>query len=134
MAGRHIFLTGQPGVGKSTLVKAVLGRMGVSVDLAGFYTVEVRGDPDNERVGFRSISVADPERSARLATLETRCDSDGSGNSRIGPFVVHVEEAVALVEEALKDVGEVSAATPQSTRAQLVVLDEVGAMQLLSAE
>ncbi|CDQ66315.1 unnamed protein product [Oncorhynchus mykiss] len=53
---KHVFLTGPPGVGKTTLVQKacdVIVSSGVSVE--GFYTQEVR--EGRRRVGFDVVTV-----------------------------------------------------------------------------
>lgn len=140
---RHIFLTGPPGVGKSTLVKRVLRRLVASVEVSGFITEERLG-PEGRRVGFQSVDVADPCHVEQLATLDFSMSgtSVGGGDTRVGPFLVHVEEIYGFTVRALAAgrcaMGEKVADAPfgvsrNGGRAQrLVVLDEVGAMQLLS--
>ena len=129
MTSRHVFLTGEPGVGKSTIVKAVRARLGAAIVARGFFTLEQRG-PEGERAGFRSYSVASPE-CVQLATLEPT-GSGGSG-SFIGPFRVHLDEVVAFCRRALAQPSE-EQEQEEPRRPCLVVMDEVGAMQLLSAE
>src|SRR5215470_3810845 len=51
MAGLNLFVTGKPGVGKTTLVERVVERLRGSLHLAGFTTTEVR-DSKGERLGF----------------------------------------------------------------------------------
>jgi len=57
---QHVFLTGQPGIGKSTVVARILQRLQESSKLpdsaiAGFYTEEVRSG--TERVGFDIVTL-----------------------------------------------------------------------------
>lgn len=118
---KHLFLTGEPGVGKSTIVNAVCARLATAVDAVGFLTVEQR-DQNGQRVGFRSINVADREDSVQLASLGTQLDGH-----RIGQFTVHLDEASIFCRRVL------SLAT-EGPRPRLCFLDEVGAMQLLSPE
>lgn len=49
-----ILLTGRPGVGKSTIIKAVVSRLGQRT--GGFYTREVRDA--GKRTGFEIVSLA----------------------------------------------------------------------------
>nr|KAF6302573.1 nucleoside-triphosphatase, cancer-related [Pipistrellus kuhlii] len=55
--GRHVFLTGPPGVGKTTLIQKAseaLKSSGVPVD--GFYTQEVR--QGGRRIGFDVVTLS----------------------------------------------------------------------------
>jgi nucleoside-triphosphatase len=52
----HLFVTGQPGVGKSTLIQRVLEQLQLPAQSAtGFYTEEVRSD--GERKGFDVVTL-----------------------------------------------------------------------------
>ena len=48
-----LLLTGSPGVGKSTCIKKVVGRLQqAKVRVKGFYTEEVRDPATGQRAGF----------------------------------------------------------------------------------
>lgn len=123
---RHLFLTGEPGIGKSSLVRRLLQRLGGSVAVNGFTTMEITGD-DGAREGFQSINVADPAHTARLATRRkdgaSRRSEKYSG-CRVGPYEVHIPETIEFMQCALKK------DTREAVRS-LTVLDEVGKMQSL---
>lgn len=54
---KHVFVTGQPGVGKSTLIQRVLQQLALPPGTAtGFYTEEVR-DGAGERQGFDVVTL-----------------------------------------------------------------------------
>jgi nucleoside-triphosphatase len=57
---RVLFLTGAPGVGKTTLLRTLAGRLG-PYKPAGFYTAEIR-DGTARRVGFELVDLAGPRR------------------------------------------------------------------------
>ncbi len=66
----HIFLTGQPGVGKTTLIHRVLQQLAATHSLGsaqGFWTEEVRGNEG--RVGFDVVTVGEPPKRAALSRL-----------------------------------------------------------------
>jgi nucleoside-triphosphatase len=106
-----IFLTGRPGVGKTTVVRRIVDRMGY--EAAGFYTEEIR--TRGKREGFL-IQTLEGE-SGVLAHV-----SHG-GPFRVGRYGVDVERfdrlAVSCLERAL------------GTDA-IVVIDEIGKMELFS--
>eukprot|EP00877_Chromochloris_zofingiensis_P011430 jgi/Chrzof1/6540/Cz19g00120.t1 len=117
----HIFLTGQPGVGKTTLVRQVLSQLQQQhpalnpPGLArGFYTEEVRGQ--GGRVGFDIVTL-DHQRAplARVGTLP-------QGAAAVGKYVVNVPSFESLALPALQ--------LQPDTR--LYVIDEVGKMELFS--
>lgn len=77
----HIFLTGQPGVGKSTLIQKVLTKFKASVRIQGFYTGEVRSG--GERIGFDVTTL--PE---SLNGPLSRVGSAKKGDPVVGKYVV----------------------------------------------
>jgi nucleoside-triphosphatase len=107
----RLFLTGNPGVGKTTLIRAIVERL-EEVTCAGFYTEEKR--QRGQRIGFRVITLDGQER--RLASL-------GREKPTVGKYSIHVQEFEKLVLPYLD-----TATTP----ADLYVIDEIGRMELLS--
>lgn len=108
---KNIFLTGRPGVGKTTVIRRVLERL--PLVSGGFFTVEIR--EGGERVGFRIVTIDGAE--AILA------HKDFKTAYRVGKYGVSVEVfdrvGVRAVEEALKKPG-------------VIVMDELGRMELYS--
>lgn len=107
----RLFLTGNPGVGKTTLIRAVAGRL-EGITCAGFYTEETR--QSGQRTGFKIVTLDGQEGS--LATL-------GRQKPTVGKYSIHVEEFEKLVLPHLD---------PVRTPADLLVIDEIGKMELLS--
>jgi nucleoside-triphosphatase len=104
-------LTGNPGVGKTTVIRAITQRL-KNVSCAGFYTEEIR--QSGERTGFRIVTLDGQE--ATLASLGTR-------KPTVGKYSIHIEEFEKLVLRYLDTI-----AMP----ADLYVIDEIGKMELLS--
>jgi nucleoside-triphosphatase len=106
-------LTGKPGTGKTSLIKQAVaeleGRAG------GFYTEEIRSQ--GTRLGFRLVTLDGHE--AILA------HTDFSKRFRVGRYGVDVE--------ALERVG-VSALRKAAEQCDLVVVDEIGKMELFSVD
>ncbi len=106
-----VFLTGKPGVGKTTLlIKAIdpfLDKIG------GFYTYEIR--KGGERVGFVVKALNGPER--------LMAHVDFKDVPKVGKYGVSIKafEEVALV--ALKKALE---------EKEILLIDEIGKMELLS--
>jgi len=113
MQARNILLTGQPGSGKTTLIKRVLEKATFSV--GGFFSNEMRRG--NQRVGF-TLDTLDGKRGI-LAHVDLHTEQ------KIGKYYVDISGietvAVAAVRQALEE------------RA-VVVIDEIGKMELLSEQ
>jgi nucleoside-triphosphatase len=108
----RLFLTGNPGIGKTTVIRATLkGLQGIRC--AGFYTEEIR--EKGERVGFRVTTLDGHE--GTLASVGVK------KGPRVGKYTVHVKEFEELVLPFMD---------PEGTPADLYVIDEIGKMELLS--
>ena len=125
---RHVFLTGPPGVGKSTIVQAVLGRLAAAVEAFGFVTIE-QTDERGERFGFQSVDVADRSHIVQLASLDRKRGLHAS--SMIGPFHVNLEAVAEFCQRALY---KAISSDELASKPRLIVMDEIGAMQLLSSD
>jgi nucleoside-triphosphatase len=107
----RLLLTGNPGVGKTTLIRAIIARL-KGIRCVGFYTEETRRG--GQRTGFRIVTLDGQE--GCLASLGTQAPT-------VGKYSVHVEEFERLVLPLLN---------PVAQRADLYVIDEIGKMELLS--
>ncbi len=106
-------LTGSPGSGKTSLIKQTLA--GLSLQAGGFYTEEIR--ERGTRLGFKLVTLGGEE--AILAHI------DFKKPPRVGKYGVDIG--------AINRVG--TAALRQASRnGDLVVIDEIGRMELLSEE
>ena len=108
---KNLFVTGRPGVGKTTLIRSVLTELGARV--GGFYTVEVR--KEGHRIGFDIVST-DGERGV-LAR------HDLPSPHRVARYGVNREDLERIGVPAIeRAVGE----------SELIVMDEIGRMELCS--
>ncbi|HWO43177.1 MAG TPA: NTPase [Candidatus Eisenbacteria bacterium] len=107
----RLLLTGNPGVGKTTLVRAVLQQLR-GITCAGFYTAETR--QAGRRTGFKIVTLDGHE--ATLASL-------GRLKPTVGKYSIHVEAFEALIGPCLD---------PVTAGADLYVIDEIGKMELFS--
>ncbi|HID10119.1 MAG TPA: NTPase [Candidatus Latescibacteria bacterium] len=106
-----LFLSGRPGVGKTTLLLQALQR--IKVRTGGFYTEEVR--KGGERVGFRIRSLSGEEGTLAWKGLRSPC--------RVGRYGVNMEDLERVGVEALRRA---------IAEAELIVVDEVASMELCS--
>jgi len=109
---KNILITGNPGVGKTTLIQNIISRLNVSV--GGFYTVEVR-DENGKRWGFKIISLNGRE--------EVLASVDVVSSRKVSKYGVDVgavnRVGVTAIQDALKS-------------KDIVVIDEIGRMELIS--
>ena len=104
-------LTGEPGCGKTTIIKDVLSRVDKSA--GGFYTEEIRNQ--GIRHGFRIVTLDGKQ--AVLSHVNIK------GRYRVGKYGVNIDSmekmACPAVEEAIR-------------YCDIVVVDEIGKMELFS--
>lgn len=112
---KNILVTGRPGVGKTTCVRRVaelLTSRGVVV--GGMITFEVRSS--GRRIGFQILDM----QSGRRGWLARK---GVYGMPRVGRYTVFLDE--------LESIG-VGAITAALEKAQVIVIDEIGPMELYS--
>ncbi len=108
-----IVLTGEPGIGKTTLIKKLAKVLWDRV--IGFWTEEVRDPKTKKRIGFKIVSTEDKSLLFASKTFASK--------HLVGSYGVNVQrfESVALpiLEKALEE-------------NKIVLVDEVGKMELFS--
>lgn len=109
--GRTLLLVGRPGVGKTTVIRAVADGLGDRA--GGFYTEEIRGP--GGRKGFQLVTLDGPQ--AMMAHVTLR----GGGRPAVGRYGVDVA--------AIERVG-VAALRRAMDAGRIVVIDEIGKMEL----
>ncbi|MBO0887807.1 NTPase [Candidatus Bathyarchaeota archaeon] len=110
-----IFLTGEAGVGKTTIVVRLCDHFSSGIEVQGITTREVRDG--GARVGFRIMDVATREE-GWLAR------KDRSQGARVGSYRV--------VEEDLERIGVAALDRAIDGSARIVVVDEIGPMEMTS--
>jgi nucleoside-triphosphatase len=109
-----IFLTGQPGTGKSRLVQEIIKDLGIKV--GGIATPEIR---KNGRIGFQIIDLMSGK-SGILAAIGIA----GPKVSKYGVNIKDIEEiAIKAIENAILD-----------PKVKLIVIDELGKMEMISKQ
>ena len=109
----RLLVTGSPGIGKTTLIRAVLEQL-EDVRCAGFYTEEKRHG--GQRIGFKIMTLDGQE--GTLASI-------GREEPTVSRYSIHVEEFEKLALPQLD---------LETTPADLYVIDEIGKMELLSSK
>ncbi|CAK9087668.1 unnamed protein product, partial [Durusdinium trenchii] len=102
---KHIFITSQPGTGKTTLIHKLLEKLKEEdgeggVDVFGFYTEEVR-DPENakQRLGFDVVRVGPVEEGDSQRAALARV---GQALPKVGKYTVDVAAFEAFALPALE--------------------------------
>lgn len=110
----NLLLTGKPGVGKTTVVEAVVARLRLrGLRLAGFFTRELR-NPRGERTGFKIVTLDGEE--GELARVGLRSPA------RVGRYGVNLDDLERLALPRLR-----------ARNVDLIVIDEIGKMECASA-
>jgi nucleoside-triphosphatase len=108
---RALFLSGEPGCGKTTIIKEVLSKVNKSA--GGFYTEEVRSQ--GVRQGFNIITL--DGKSAVLSHTRVRSPH------RVGKYSVNTDSMDKVAVPALKQAIQTK---------DIIVIDEIGKMELFS--
>ena len=118
MLRKHvILLTGSPGIGKTTLISKIITILKEkAVDVGGMITLERR--EGGTRVGFEIIDLTNSRR-AWLAHINQK------QGPIIGKYRVNMENLNIIGAQAISDAVE---------KCDVVVVDEIGPMELLSDE
>jgi len=109
---KNVLLTGKPGCGKTTVIKEILKKL-KGVKVAGFTTSEIR--KSGERKGFKITSLDGEE--AIMADINIK------SSNRVGKYKVDVD--------AVENIGA-NALIKGKGNADLIVIDEIGKMELFS--
>ncbi len=109
-----IFITGNPGIGKTVVIKKVADLL--KDKIIGFWTEEQRDSQTGKRVGFKIITT-----DGNISTLASKTLYSPF---RIGSYGVNVKEFEALVIPLLEKAIE--------QRDKIIIIDEIGKMELFS--
>ncbi|KAF0027285.1 hypothetical protein F2P81_020026 [Scophthalmus maximus] len=122
---KHVFLTGPPGVGKTTLVqKACEALVSSGVRVEGFCTEEVR--EGGRRVGFDVVTMTG-ERGHLSRIRDDAAASCGRREYMVGQYAVDLPSFEGLALPLFRNVGAVDGGSRK-----VFVVDEIGKMELFS--
>ncbi len=116
--GIKIVITGEPGVGKTTLVKKIIDKLGKRA--IGFWTEEIRDPETQKRTGFR-IRTTEGKKKIFSSKFFTSKKLVGSYGVNVDYFE---EIALPILERAVTEA--------RKDKRKVVVIDEVGKMELFS--
>lgn len=108
---KNILVTGQPGVGKTTLLKKVIKDL--KLDAGGFYTQEVR--KGGIRQGFQIVTLTGKR--GTLASVNFKSPY------RVGKYGVNLTDLEEVGGEAIQEALQ---------KNRFLVIDEIGKMELFS--
>ncbi len=109
---QKVLLTGRPGCGKTTLIKRLVNEL--QVRAGGFYTEEMR--ERGARVGFKLVTLEGAE--AVFAHVDFKTPE------RVGKYRLDLSAVEKIGVEAVREAAR---------RKWLVVIDEIGPMEIRSA-
>jgi len=109
--GRVVLLTGQPRVGKTTIIKQIVAALGDSC--GGFYTEEIR--ERGRRVGFKLVTINGREGTLAHVRLHNA--------PHIGKYGVNLGDLQAVGVTAIRQA---------IASKEVVIIDEIGKMEMLS--
>lgn len=110
---KNIFITGLPGVGKTTLIQRVLSQIPSNISCSGFFTNELR--ESGIRVGFGITTLTGQKGILSHKKFKTR--------QRVGRYGVDVAGFENLVLPLL-----------HSEETRIYIIDEIGKMECFSKE
>jgi len=108
-----IFISGNPGSGKTSLIKKLIEEFGKD-KFFGFYTEEIR--ENRERIGFKIITTYGEEKILARKDLRTEY--------RVGKYFVIKENIDQIARYVLENI--------ENDTDKIIVIDEIGPMELYS--
>ncbi|XP_069811176.1 cancer-related nucleoside-triphosphatase isoform X2 [Dendropsophus ebraccatus] len=120
---RHVFLTGPPGIGKTTLIQKASEVLTSKLNVDGFYTEEVK--QEHRRVGFDVVTMSGNR--GKLARISSGAKNENC-KYRVGQYVVDINSFERLVLPLMDHFRT----TTNTLQRSVCVIDEIGKMELFS--
>lgn len=111
----HLFITGNPGAGKTTLMRALIQEPEIVKQIKGFYTPQIR--EDEQRTGFKIVTIDGKE--------AVFAHKDFKTPFKVSRYCVDIDIFNKLALPSIKKA--------QATGGYLII-DEIGKMELFSEE
>ncbi len=113
MNKKNFFITGRPGIGKTTMIKRLIKDL--KLDAGGFYTEEIR--EQGIRKGFRIRSISGEEGIFAHVNIETPY--------RVSKYGIDIQILNTIGVKAIDDAIE---------KNTVVIIDEIGRMEIFSPD
>ncbi|MEM2932975.1 MAG: NTPase [Candidatus Pacearchaeota archaeon] len=110
-----IFVSGQPGCGKSTFINELIRELRKKKKVAGFITPEIRERKDKERSGFLIKDVT----TGKEVILASKKLKEGP---KFGNYRINLAGINEIIDELEK----------QISGAEVIIIDEIGKMEMFS--
>lgn len=110
----NIFITGQPGCGKSSLVSSLIKEL-KNKNIAGIVTPEIR--KEKQRYGFKIIDLKTKQEEI-LASIDIK------SQFKVSKYYVNIKGINKIIDKFLESFD----------KADFIFIDEIGAMELKSKE
>lgn len=110
----NVLITGKPGVGKTTLIQKIVSKLDLFCQ--GFYTREIKQN-QGQRSGFEIVTL-----DGQIAVL---AHTEYLSRYRVGKYFVNIDNINHVIVPCIESAIE---------QAQLIIIDEIGKMELLSPQ
>lgn len=129
----HIFLTGHPSVGKTTIIKGLQTSLQNDTDYndlvtKGFYTEECRSK-GGDRIGFDILYWTPTHQEPRRKALSRMVDRIKKSDPHVGKYLVEIDNVEQFAIASIDTSGTCTGT--DSVKNELMIIDEVGKMEML---
>jgi nucleoside-triphosphatase len=120
MSASCIFLTGQPGIGKTTAIRSIVSGLQMrGKKVGGMVSGEIKGG-SGERIGFQLEDI-----STHKVGILAHFQNGSKGAPTVGKYYVNLTDIEAIGASAISNA---------TNEADVVIVDEIGPMELKSTQ